>query len=107
MGAGRITANWATNRKVPQVAFQPDWTKLAKAGPVKRKGKMLDRMQIGVLILPGTGIQYNLADRARNIGIPVVWFGQGERAHFFHKPSLRRTKFSTRSHQDALGFCAS
>ena len=30
-GAELIAAKWAINRKVPQIAFKPDWTKHAKA----------------------------------------------------------------------------
>jgi hypothetical protein len=33
---------WATNRKVPQIAFKPDWTKHAKAAPFKRNDAMLN-----------------------------------------------------------------
>jgi hypothetical protein len=32
---------------------------------------MLDAMPIGVIVFPGTGIQDNLADKARRLGIPV------------------------------------
>ena len=35
-GAELIAAKWASNRKVPQIAFRPDWTKHAKAAPFKR-----------------------------------------------------------------------
>ena len=66
----------ASNRKVPQVAFKPDWTKHAKAAPFKRNDQMLDCMPIGVVVFPGTGIQDNLADKARKMGIPVMRFGQ-------------------------------
>jgi hypothetical protein len=34
-GAELIAAKWATNRKVPQIAFKPDWTKHANAAPFK------------------------------------------------------------------------
>ena len=73
-GAERIAATWANNRKVPQVAFKPDWTKHAKAAPFKRNDRMLDTMPIGVIVFPGTGIQENLADKARKLGIPVWRF---------------------------------
>ena len=76
-GAERIAATWANNRKVPQVAFKPDWTKHAKAAPFKRNDRMLDTMPIGVIVFPGTGIQENLADKARKMGIPVYRFGTG------------------------------
>ncbi len=69
--AGPIT------RKVPQVAFKPDWTKHAKAAPFKRNDAMLDVLPIGVLVFPGTGIQENLADKARKLGIPVMKFDGG------------------------------
>ncbi|MGY4311224.1 hypothetical protein ACVWW1_000527 [Bradyrhizobium sp. JR3.5] len=35
-GAELIAAKWATDRKVAQIAFKPDWTKHAKAAPFKR-----------------------------------------------------------------------
>ena len=38
---------------------------------------MLAIMPIGVLVFPGTGIQDNLADKARKLGIPVYRFGSG------------------------------
>ena len=72
-----IAAKWADNRKVPQVAFKPDWTKHGKAAPFKRNDQMLTVMPIGVVVFPGTGIQDNLADKARKLGIPVYRFGSG------------------------------
>jgi hypothetical protein len=76
-GAELIAAKWADNRKVPQIAFKPDWTKHAKAAPFKRNDAMLEALPIGVLHFPGTGIQDNLADKARKLGIPVWKFGRG------------------------------
>ena len=76
-GAERIAATWANNRKVPQVAFKPDWVKHAKAAPFKRNDRMLDTMPIGVIVFPGTGIQENLADKARKMGIPVYRLAKG------------------------------
>jgi len=70
-GAERIAARWADHRKVPQIAFKPDWTKHAKAAPFKRNDAMLDVLPIGVMVFPGTGIQDNLADKAKKLGIPV------------------------------------
>ncbi len=32
---------------------------------------MLDVLPVGVLVFPGTGIQENLADKARKLGIKV------------------------------------
>src|SRR5665213_2310633 len=76
-GAERIAARWADHRKVPQIAFKPDWTKHAKAAPFKRNDQMLEVLPIGVMVFPGTGIQENLADKARKLGIPVWKFGNG------------------------------
>jgi len=74
-GAERIAACWADNRKVPQVAFKPDWTRHANAAPFKRNDVMLDALPIGVMVFPGTGIQENMADKAKRLGIPVWRFG--------------------------------
>ncbi|MFN5714929.1 MAG: hypothetical protein ACK463_10210, partial [Bradyrhizobium sp.] len=68
---------WADSRKVPQIAFKPDWTKYAKAAPFKRNDQMLSVVPIGVVVFPGTGIQDNLADKARKMGIPVYRFSSG------------------------------
>jgi YspA, cpYpsA-related SLOG family len=76
-GAELIAAKWADNRKVPQIAFKPDWTKHGKAAPFKRNDAMLDVLPIGVLVFEGTGIQENLADKARSLGIPVCKFAKG------------------------------
>jgi hypothetical protein len=74
-GAERISARWADHRKVPQIAFKPDWTGHAKAAPFKRNDQMLEVLPIGVMVFPGTGIQDNLADKAKKLGIPVWKFG--------------------------------
>ena len=71
-GAELIASRWADHHTVPQVAFRPDWTKHGKAAPFKRNDAMLDVLPVGVLVFPGTGIQENLADKARKLGIPVM-----------------------------------
>ena len=38
---------------------------------------MLAVLPIGVMQFPGTGIQDNLADKAKKLGIPVWKFGEG------------------------------
>ncbi|PZQ96191.1 MAG: hypothetical protein DI533_17305 [Cereibacter sphaeroides] len=76
-GAELIAAKWAEARKVTQVAFKPDWTRHAKAAPFKRNDQMLDVLPVGLLVFPGNGIQENLADKARNLGIPVLKFERG------------------------------
>ena len=70
-GAERIASRWADHRKVPQIAFKPDWAQ-GKAAPFKRNDAMLEALPIGVLLTPGSGIQANLADKARRLGI-LVW----------------------------------
>ncbi|MBW9069964.1 hypothetical protein [Agrobacterium pusense] len=49
----------------------------AKAAPFKRNDAMLDILPIGVIVWPGTGIQDNLADKAKKLGIPVYRFEMG------------------------------
>jgi hypothetical protein len=70
-GAERIAACWANTRKVPQIAFKPDWTRHAKAAPFKRNDQMLAVLPIGVIVFPGSGISANLADKAKKLGIPI------------------------------------
>ena len=72
-----IASKWADARKVAQVAFKPDWTRHAKAAPFKRNDQMLDILPIGVVVFPGTGIQDNLADKAKKMGIPLFDFRKG------------------------------
>ena len=76
-GAELIASKWADARKVAQVAFKPDWTRHAKAAPFKRNDQMLDILPIGVVVFPGTGIQDNLADKAKKMGIPLFDFRKG------------------------------
>ena len=76
-GAERIAAAWADNRKVPQIAFRPDWARHAKAAPFKRNDALLAVLPVGVIVFPGNGIQDNLADKAKVLGIPVWRFGNG------------------------------
>ncbi|PWB88893.1 hypothetical protein C5688_18900 [Methylocystis sp. MitZ-2018] len=76
-GAERIAACWADNRKVPQIAFKPDWARHAKAAPFKRNDQMLEALPIGVIVFPGSGISANLADKAKKLGIPVWTFDGG------------------------------
>ena len=73
-GAELIASRWADSRKIAQIAFKPDWTKHAKAAPFKRNDQMLDILPIGVIVFAGTGIQDNLADKARKLGIPLFDF---------------------------------
>ena len=38
---------------------------------------MLDVLPVGVLVFPGNGIQENLADKAKKLGIPIMKFEKG------------------------------
>ncbi len=73
-GAERIAACWADNRKVPQIAFKPNWTRHSKAAPFKRNDQLLEALPIGVVAFPGSGISANLCDKAKKLGIPVWKF---------------------------------
>lgn len=75
--AEKIASRWADHRKVPQVAFRPDWSKHGKAAPFKRNDQMLEAMPVGVVVFPGNGVSGNLADKAKAIGIPVMRFDRG------------------------------
>ena len=74
-GAERIASRWADHRRVSQIAFKPDWAK-GKAAPFKRNDAILEALPIGVLVTPGSGIQANLSDKARRLGIPVWQIGK-------------------------------
>ncbi|MBM9401019.1 DUF2493 domain-containing protein [Gluconacetobacter azotocaptans] len=76
-GAEFIASRWADHRQIVQIAFKPDWTRHKKAAPFRRNDAMLDTLPIGVLHFPGSGINANLADKARRLGIPVLRFGGG------------------------------
>jgi len=43
---------------------------------LKRNDAILEVLPIGVMVFPGTGIQENLADKARKLGVPVWRFGK-------------------------------
>ena len=76
-GAERIAACWADSRRVPQVAFKPDFTRHRNAAPFKRNDQLLDVLPIGVVVFPGSGISDNLADKARKLGIPLLDYRKG------------------------------
>jgi hypothetical protein len=75
-GAEHIASCWADNRKIPQVAFKPDWARHKNAAPFKRNDAMLEALPIGLIVFPGSGIVENLADKARKMGIAVWRFGK-------------------------------
>ncbi|MGR3715236.1 MAG: DUF2493 domain-containing protein [Thermohalobaculum sp.] len=73
-GAERIAACWADSRKVPQIAFKPDFARHKNAAPFKRNDQLLQTLPIGVVVFPGSGISDNLADKAKALGIPLFDF---------------------------------
>jgi hypothetical protein len=74
-GAEKIASLWAKNRNIPQIGFVPDWGKHGRSAPFKRNDEMLEIVPKGVMHFPGNGINDNLADKAKMLGIPVWRFG--------------------------------
>lgn len=69
-GAEKIAKRWAGIRKVPQVPFPPDFKKHSKSSaPFKRNDEVLTLNLAGVIVFPGGGIQDNLFDKAKKMGI--------------------------------------
>lgn len=73
-GAEKIAACWADNRDCQQIVFKPDWKRFGKAAPFKRNDAVLEILPIGIVVFPGSGITDNLADKARQVGIPLFDF---------------------------------
>jgi hypothetical protein len=73
-GAERIAACWADARNVTQIAFKPDFNRHRNAAPFKRNDQLLAVLPIGVVVFPGSGISDNLADKAKQLGIPLFDF---------------------------------
>ena len=51
---------------------------------------MLETLPIGVVVFPGSGVNDNLADKARKLGIPLFDFrtaGAGAPVYFPHRSS--------------------
>lgn len=72
-GGPKIASCWATSRKVPQIAFTPDFSRHQKAAPFKRNDKILEAMPIGIIAGPGEGgVHQNLLDKARRQGVSIV-----------------------------------
>ncbi len=75
-GAEKIASLWADSRKVPQVAFKPDWTKHAKAAPFKRNDQMLNVCRSGG-DLPRHRHSGQSGRQGLQDGHPVYRFGSG------------------------------
>ncbi|MBN9505388.1 MAG: DUF2493 domain-containing protein [Altererythrobacter sp.] len=70
-GGEHIAVLWADAAKVPSIPFEPDWDKHKRAAPFKRNDAVLEAMPRGLVVFPGTGIQDNIRDKAKVIGIKV------------------------------------
>lgn len=80
-GGGYNDAEWqaswrVNNRKLPQVAFEPDGSREENASPFTRNVAILETLRIGVIVFPGSGVIENLADNVGAMGIPAWRFGK-------------------------------
>ena len=71
-GAELIAAKWCERNGVAQVVFMPDWNKHQKAAPFRRNDALLKEMPIGLIAFPGSGVNENLVDKAKGLGIAVM-----------------------------------
>jgi hypothetical protein len=77
-GAERIAARWADHRKrFRKSPSNPIGPNMPRRHPSSATIRCSTALPIGVMVFPGTGIQENLADKARKLGIPVWKFGNG------------------------------
>ncbi len=74
-GGEHIASLWARDRKIVEVAFRPDWERFRKAAPFRRNDHMLEILPKAVVACPGNGINANLVDKARKMGISVWTIG--------------------------------
>lgn len=70
-GGEHIASLWAHNRKILHVPFRPDWDRFKKAAPFRRNDQILEALPKAVVACPGNGINANLVDKARKLGISV------------------------------------
>lgn len=70
-GGEHIASLWARARKITHVPFRPDWERSKKVGPFRRNDQLLDTLPKAVVACPGNGINANLVDKARKMGISV------------------------------------
>ncbi|MBK6718944.1 MAG: DUF2493 domain-containing protein [Sphingomonadales bacterium] len=70
-GGEHIASLWARARKITHVPFRPDWNRFKKAAPFRRNDQMLEVLPKAVVACPGNGINANLVDKARKMGISV------------------------------------
>ena len=71
-GAELIAAKWCERNGVAQVVFKPDWKAHNKAAPFRRNDALLKEMPIGLIAFPGSGVNENMVDKAKGLGIAVM-----------------------------------
>jgi hypothetical protein len=73
-GADKIADCWAAARKVPAIGFKPQWTGPGdKSAPFKRNDRLLEQaLPIGLIVFPGNGINDNLVDKAKRLGVSIA-----------------------------------
>ena len=74
-GGEHIATLWARSRRITHVPFRPDWERFSKAAPFRRNDQLLDTVPKAVVACPGNGINANLVDKARKMGIKVWKIG--------------------------------
>ena len=76
-GGEHIATLWAGARKATHYPFQPSWDRFKKAAPFKRNDLILEALHKAVIACPGNGINANLVDKARKMGIKVWQIEKG------------------------------
>ena len=70
-GGEHIAVLWANARKITHYPFRPNWDRFKKAAPFRRNDQMLEALPKALIACPGNGINANLVDKARKMGIKV------------------------------------
>ncbi len=71
-GGEHIATLWARARKITHIPFRPDRDRFKKTAPFRRNDQMIEALPKAVVACPGNGINANLVDKARKMGI-CVW----------------------------------
>ncbi|MEQ1540066.1 MAG: hypothetical protein ABL928_14155 [Sphingorhabdus sp.] len=51
--------------------MRPDWERYKNAAPFRRKDQMLEMLPKAVVACPGSGVNANLVEKARKMGIKI------------------------------------
>lgn len=71
-GADLIATKWASARGVTHMPFKPDFARWGKTrAGFMRNDEILKLEPRGVLVFDGTGVQHNMADKAKAAKIPL------------------------------------